>query len=117
MIAWPATPDKHLSSASSSSSKITGPSIERSASSNGKQCSLYEPSPATTYGEIATYESAPSTPNESSGKFLSLLDLAYRQNSTCPSDLVQPWYFKSFECLHYATYLPTVIEPRAGGVF
>ena len=73
MMAWPATPDKKLSSASSSNSKTTGPSTERSASSNGKQNSLYEPSPVTTYGETNTRDSVPATPTDLDGKFLRIL--------------------------------------------
>lgn len=61
----PATPNKHSDGANKHSSKVALPSLEKLASaSRVKHASLYEPSPASTYGDTAAGDSVPATPLE-----------------------------------------------------
>lgn len=61
----PATPNKHSEEASKQSSKVAVPSFEKIVSvTRAKHAPLYEPSPASTYGDTAAGDSVPATPLE-----------------------------------------------------
>ena len=61
----PATPDKSTKAFSKEASKVAVPSIDKlTSSAKGKEASLHEPSPASTYGDTAAGDSVPATPLE-----------------------------------------------------
>ncbi|MCJ1298177.1 hypothetical protein MMC08_000966 [Hypocenomyce scalaris] len=61
----PATPDKSTKAFSKEASKVAVPSIDKlTSSAKGKEASLHEPSPASTYGDTAAGDSVPATPIE-----------------------------------------------------
>lgn len=77
----PATPNKHSDGVNKHSSKVALPSLEKLASaSRVKHASLYEPSPASTYGDTAAGDSVPATPFEvnSHGVYISAIYIVYR---------------------------------------
>lgn len=64
----PATPSKQSEGINKHSSKIAVPSLEKlTSASRAKHLALYEPSPASTYGDTAAGDSVPATPLETHG--------------------------------------------------